>query len=183
MKILDVNVIDPRSEGAYLDPWIEVKVDEEVEETDDPRISGRWRVIPCGPFTAIEYASRKGWEGTVDLGRFNTLSLHRDQLIEVKVVWSDDTDDLTMAVSRVRRLLRKYASDWHIVINETAAMRGRVAWRVERIKPRCFGRDHDLQCAVAPAATVWYSGAHVNLCGHHLEKHNNAVRDQRVSNY
>lgn len=185
MKILDLNIIDPRDTGAHMDPWIELKVDEEVEETDDPRYPPRlehqWRMIPCGPFVSVEYYRNGSWNDTVDLGTFNTLNFARDQLIEVRPVWESGHDNVAMGVPRVRRLIRKHAPDWHIIVNETAAMRGRVLWRVERIKPRCIGLDHGLHCTVAPVTTVWYGGAHVNLCKHHLAHHNNRVRDLRKS--
>jgi hypothetical protein len=185
MEILDLNVIDSRETGAYIDPFISIRLDEEVEETDDPRYqfdphSDRWRIIPCGPFFAIEYKNGTRWSETADLGRFNTLGFHREQLIEVRLAWEGGGDTLTMGVPRARRLLRKYENSWHIIVNETAAMRGKVAWRVERRRIRCFGIERGLSCTVAPIETVWYGGAHVNLCSRHLQIHHARAKDERI---
>lgn len=176
MKILDASVIDLREEGRYVDPFIELKVDEFVEETGEPRIyknhKPHVRVVPCGPFVAVEEQMGKdGWTDIdVDLGKFNSLGLHREQLIGVHVVTPEETLELQMGVQRARRLLKRHEPDWQILPSEAAALQARILWRVENLRPHCF------ECSLAPVQTVWYGGAHVPLCKTHLDKHTSRVR-------
>lgn len=179
MKILDTGVIDPREGGEYQDPYICIKVDEPVDETNDPHVhkTGRWRVVPCGPFVAVEYSrSAPDWELTEDLGTFNTLGFHREQLIAVTVYEpSGEKLSLHMGVARVKRLLRKHDPEWRVLPSDYAALNGKIVWRVERAKPEC------MSCGLAPVQTVWYSGAHVPLCAAHLESHAKRIKSERFS--
>lgn len=178
MKILDAHVVDPRTAGKYVDPYIELKVDEFVEETDEPRYRDDMpglRIIPCGPFTAVEEMSGIGWTDELDLGKFNALAFHREQLIGVQVVTPEETLPLALGVQRARRLLRKHCSEYHILPSEPAALQARILWRVEKVNPKCF------QCSLAPVQTVWYGGAHVPLCRRHFDQHTSRVRRETMA--
>lgn len=187
MKILSASIIDPRQNDLFVDPELLIQVDEEVDEIGTPHTKRHWpewRVIPCGPFVAVEHAAyadvvkgKPNWEETNDLGKFNTLGFWREQLIECEVETPTDRLPLAMGVARMRRLIRKHCPDWEVIVDDARAMEGKILWRVERKDPVCFGPD----CPLAPVQIVWYSGAHVPLCEFHSREHQRIVRENRLT--
>lgn len=183
MKITDCYVEDRRvTHGEYREPVPVMKVSEPIEELAVPiKYGERFRKIPCGPFVAVEYCPILGEFDDVDrdeLSRFNTLGYHHEQLTPVIASHPDHPRLwLTMGVKRVRRLLRQHHDIYDIIVDETSAHNGRLNWRAELKEPTCFVLD----CRVAPVATSWYGGAHVNHCAAHLEAFNRMLDQSRKS--
>ena len=96
MKILTVTIKDPRKFGTFKDPYITITVDEPVYEIADavqvPSVP--YRLIPCGPFYAVEYQTGPNqWTDIIvgnsgDIGELNKYGLIKDQLFPVTVITS-----------------------------------------------------------------------------------------------
>lgn len=191
MNILDLSIYDPREEGVFSDPIIEISVDEEVEEISDPIYCDRYsRVIPCGPFVAVEeMVSSDTWKDHQNIGEFNAKNLYFEMLIPVIILTPEDSNDsenddsgipLFMGVRRAKRLIRKYDPEWHLVMNEDAAFRGAISWRPERRRPKCNGLQDNKNCPNNSIQTVYYNNTHLNYCINHLREHNQHVKNLRI---
>lgn len=213
MKITDVRVIDPRAAGKYENPVLIIKVDEPVYEIAEPVFdttkSYSHRLIPCGPFYAVEFRPdsaliiwkdmtevaahpenyRRGKYSSEDLpdyGDLNKRGLVKDQLFPVEVITSGpdpDVLDLCMPVARVRRLLRKHVGDkWQLIVDEQAALLGLLKWRLELSDPVCYGGATPGQagCTQQPDQIIVNKGTHLTLCQHHANEHSNRLRKARA---
>lgn len=199
MKILRTIVQDPRKFGTFKDPFITITVDEPVYEIADavqvPSVP--YRLIPCGPFYAVEYQTGPNhWQdislgNSGDIGELNKYGLIKDQLFPVTVmtppiepVPDEEELDLAMMVPRVRRLLRKeLGRTWKLIVDEEAALTGLLKWRVERSDPLCYGgaAPYSDRCANSPIQTVMQKGTHLPLCTKHLRAHEAELRTARLS--
>lgn len=201
MKIINVDVNDPRRHQCYEDPSALVVVDEPVEEIGSPifdhRKSQVYRVIPCGPFYAVEFRPNPALINWVDLeysegdlGEFNKLNLINDQLFPVKVYFSLDEHGNTemlplfMSVPRLRRLLRKYSRPYRLAMDEESALRGLLKWRLESSDPMCYGgaMPREDYCIDDPIQTIIFKGTHLPLCKEHLADYENRLRAARTAN-
>ena len=196
MKITSLRIIDPRRQGRYLNPYLDIGVDEPVDEMGPPRRSTKdneaWQTIPCGPFVAVEKFLGTDWTefenpnmwtdllDAVDIGRFNTLGLHHEQLTPVRV-WSPGEGhlDLFMGVRRTQRAIRKFIgrgfSSWSLIVDERLAMDGKIVWRLKANEPSCFAS----QCIREAKQEVYHRGTYIDFCVIHLREHNNSIRDLR----
>lgn len=200
MNITDLNIEDVRKRGIYSDPVVELKVDEPIFEQARPVFDGRkslqYRVVPCGPFYAVEhrvdlgevYDSWGDYTETLPVGEFgdlNSSGLLTEQLMPVRVVTPEDVLDLAMFVSRVRRLIRRYDYDvdWHVAVDEQAAMFGSLKWRVELSSPTCYGgaTPNSAHCSQRPEHTIVHKGTHLPICTKHLRAHQDRMRSARRS--
>jgi len=178
MKIVDMHVEDRRNTEEYIEPVPFIRVDEPIQELSAPnRIQGsRFRKVPCGPFTAIEFQVPLGdWKDAnrQELANFNVSGLHHEQLTPVIVSHPEEPRLwLMMGVQRVRRLMRQHCQDYTVIVDDLSALNGRLNWYPELIYKVCFHSD----CGLTPVKTVWYGGAHVNLCSIHLDTHDDMVR-------
>lgn len=180
MNITDLYVFDERAPNKYTEPHVVVFVDEPVMEIGEVRpLNNSFQKTPCGPFVAVEYRryKHKDWELATprQLSKFNTIGMHQEQLISLVVSNEQDGDEwLMIGVRRLRRLLRQYDVGYHVVVDELSALDGRISWRVDKINPTCLY----FPCRNPVEKCVWYSGAHINLCGHHLIQHDQMIRTQ-----
>lgn len=199
MNITALRIEDVRKRGIYSDPTVELEVDEPVFEQAQPLFDGRkslqYRLVPCGPFYAVEYRKNLGWTyGEWDdyteslpvgaFGDLNSSGLIKNQLMPVRVVTPEDVLDLAMFVSRVRRLVRRHGSNtWQVQVDEEAALLGSLQWRVERIRPICYGGAVPFadRCSLTPSQTIVHKGTHLPLCTKHLRAHQNRMRSARKS--
>lgn len=191
MKITGANVNDPRSHGNLADPILMIEVDDFVEEIGTDTIYPKgWRIVPCGPFLAVERRINHEWRDATpeEIGTFNSLGHYTLQLAPVQVlemVPDGSIIYLTMPVARVRRLLRKYSlENWSLTASEPAALRGRIQWRLELVPPMCYsgaitGEGHCLQPVTA---TVVYKETHLPLCEKHMKDQQYRLRAARITN-
>lgn len=198
MKITDAHIVDIRGRGIYADPVIELKVDEPVFEQAQPLFDGRkslqYRLVPCGPFYAVEHRPNLGetygeWDdytGLLPVGAFgdlNSSGLIKDQIMPVRVVTPEDVLDLAMIVPRVRRLIRRHSLgyDWNVIVDEQAALLGSLQWRLELRRPLCYGGAAPFadRCSRTPNQTIVYKGTHLPLCIQHLRAHQDRMRSAR----
>lgn len=202
MKIVDVSIVDYRSHGEYRDPVVTIRVDEDVYEQAAPvfdaRKSLQFRVIPCGPFFAVEYREDLGdryseWADYSEslspgaFGELNSSGLIKEQLIPVRVKTPrNEVLHLAMSVARVRRLLRRFKLDrlWFVLVDEQAAMFGSLEWRVELLSPVCYGGavPRAANCLDAPTGSIVQKGAHLSLCPKHAKQHEARMRRARIAN-
>lgn len=204
MRIFNLRVQDPRVHGNYQDPVLFVGVDEYVDEIGEPIYNYKkelqYRVIPCGPFFAAEYRPDNGvtydeWvdvteHDQADFGVVNKIGLIPDQLFPVWVVEPEGHGvlPLAMPVPRLRRLLRKSTgrgfSGWHLEVDDDAALKGLLKWRLECNEPMCYGgsKPGQANCRLKPSRTVLYRGTHLPLCPEHLLAHENRIRRARLIN-
>ena len=195
MNITKVDVVDPRMEGKFYDPFIELTVDEEVDETSDPSASETnpsYRIIPCGPFWDAEiYDARRkqwvNWHGhrNFDIGEMNQLRIAREQLVQIHVIQPDRDDWLFMPVQRARRLLRnryKGRFSWRVIVDVEAALLGALKWRVEHSEPMCYGGavPFDDRCLRVPLNTIVTRSTHLPLCEVHLAEYGATQKNSRV---
>ena len=191
MNITKLTVVDPREDGDFMDPYIELDVDESVYEIADPIVSpdGRYRVVPCGPFYGADIRTSRSWHMGPDavgfeIGEINKLGLIKDQLAYVKVNDPNEWHQLFMAVPRLRRLLRRRnGKTWSLVVDEEAALFGLLKWRVERADPMCYGgaRPAEARCLSNPTSTIVYQRTHLPVCDNHLKDHSARMRAARTS--
>jgi hypothetical protein len=194
MRITGLAVFDDRKSGLYRDPYIEVKVDEPVQEIDQPighRLYSDYRLVPCGPFFAPEfkvdgeyYDGVECVENGYDIGVLNRIGLHSQQMIDLRVASEIETLDLVMPVPRLRRLLRKFnGNTWEIIVDEQAALQGLLKWRVERRDPMCYGGaiPREARCPKTVYQTVVIKSTHLPLCNVHLTNMQSKMRKHRVT--
>lgn len=184
MNITHLTVTDPRMEGKYADPFVTVYVDEEVDEIDRPVFDYKkhlqLRMIPCGPFFAIEWRPDNGvtydeWRDATatEVGIFNTTGIDHRQMVPVTVETPEATGiPLNMEVVRLRRMLRKFTGKrwgWQLVVDEEAAMQGRISWRLTTADPVCYGGaiPRGANCSSDPTSTIFVRGAHLPVCTRH----------------
>jgi hypothetical protein len=197
MNITDGYLYDPRSHGEFRDPFMQLRVDEPVFEQAPPVFDGRksaqYRVIPCGPFYAVEHREDNGagystWDDIAefekaDVGVLNASGLLKDQLAPVNVVTPDEELDLFMIVTRVRRLVRKHAKDYRLMVDEEAALLGRIKWRLELSDPVCYGGavPGGAACRNPGPYTIVHKDTHLSLCDKHLGDHQARMRTRRYT--
>lgn len=193
MKIIKAEIIDPRTQGEYKDPYVELTVDEAVREMNDPvRVpSLSYRMIPCGPFFAVEYqVDTDEWAdvedgNSGDIGEFNTMGLTHHQLAPVIVKCDGEPDlPLFMAVTRLRRVVRKfYAHDWKVIIDEEAGMIGGLKWRLELSNPVCYGGAMPFQarCYAEPIKTIMVKDTHLTMCHKHVTQSERIMSQLRAA--
>jgi len=197
MKITGGEVIDLRLEGTFRDPILRLLVDEPVDEIAEPvtyrnKYNGHnWRLVPCGPFVAVERRVRQeddiAWTTDVNTGHFNVLGLHVEQLIDVQVVDPEMVLDLQLSVKRAMRLLRRFSLDdegWDIKVDQETAIHGHLKWYLANRVPLCFGdTEHPAPqtCTREVMSHVIYQRTHLPLCAKHWARHQNMIRDLRVS--
>lgn len=214
MKILDLDITDPRMRGIYSDPQVHIKVDEYVDEIGEPVYdhikSYSMRLIPCGPFWAPEfrpdsalvfwfdldevmkYPDHKDFkrgkfndDELPDYGYLNKINLIPNQLFPVEVHSPGDSLSLAMEVPRLRRLIRKYdlGFQYQLQVDEDAAIRGLLKWRIESVIPVCYGGSMPYQdrCIAEPIQTIVYKNTHLPLCRQHLEQHRERFRRARLT--
>lgn len=197
MKITGGEVIDLRLEGTFRDPIFRLSVDEPVDEIAQPvtyqnRTHGdNWRLVPCGPFVAVERRVRHEgetvWTTDVNVGSFNVRGLHSEQLLAVQVVDPELVLDLQLPVKRAMRLLRRFGLDdegWDIKVDQEAAINGHLNWYLTNRVPLCFGdTEHPKpQYCMRPVMShVVYQRTHLPLCAKHWARHQNMIRNLRIS--
>jgi hypothetical protein len=198
VKITDAHIEDVRSRGLYADPVIELKVDEPVFEQAQPVFDGRkslqYRLVPCGPFFAVEHRVNLGevydswgdYTDTLPVGEFgdlNSSGLITEQLMPVRVVTPEDVLDLAMIVPRVRRLIRRHSLGykWNVIVDEQAALLGSLQWRLELRRPVCYGgaTPGEARCSQEPTHTIVHKGTHLTICENHLRSHQDRMRSAR----
>lgn len=200
MNITDAQILDPRKRGIYADPILELRVDEPVFEQARPVFDGskslQYRVVPCGPFYAVEYRKDNGvsydpWEDyteSLPLGEFGDLNasgLLNEQIMPVRVITPDDIVDLAMFVPRARRLIRRHSlgHDWNVIVDEQAALHGSLQWRVELRYPVCYGgaKPGSAHCEMQATHTIMHKGTHLTICEDHLNDHQRRLSAARAS--
>lgn len=207
MKITNLYVDDRRSvisgrDRRYRDPTVEVSVDEPVEETGMRTFSQlgegavQYAIISCGPFFAVEACAPSESSAWVDLedeplaswGDVNKIGLLPDgkQLFPVNVHTLGDEVvlPLSMEVPRLRRLIRKFRMPYEIIVDEQAAVQGKLQWRLESDPVLCYGgalTDSDAVCFQPPVSTVLWRNTHFPLCTKHLDQYQTMRRERRVS--
>lgn len=190
MKITRVLVVDPRLNGQFENPYVKIVVDDAVEEQGDPIYSkgGQYRVIPCGPFFAVEVIVGNRWDDLADVDgtlirAVNTLGIIDFQLAPVSVLTPDGRVPLYMTVPRLRRLLRnKTDRQYHLVLDEAVALQGGLDWRLETTNPACYGgatpnEDH---CPLPVADEVVFRSTHIPVCAKHKAVYSELFRAQRT---
>lgn len=199
MKILDMQIDDPRMRGVYRDPFVEFRVDEEVNEIGDRIYSQtegeiEYGVIPCGPFWAVEACANTpsgSWTDLdlvqgADYGELNKLNLLKNQLFPVQVYEPDGEPlELAMEVPRLRRLIRKFdfGFQYHLIVDEEAALNSLLKWRLESLNPVCYGGavPQSAHCFAEPIHTIVYKGTHLPLCRRHRQEHEIRMHQARLS--
>ena len=212
MRILNLEILDPRLHGLFHDPIARITVDEYVQEIGEPLYdhtkSYSMRLVPCGPFWAPEFRPNTAlifWydldevianpdefkRGThqldemPDYGYLNKVGLIPNQLFPVEVRSPEDDLGLAMEVPRLRRLIRKYdlAFKYHLIVDEEAALRGLLKWRIDSVVPVCYGgaMPYADRCIAEPIQTIVYKNTHLSLCRRHLDQHGDRIRRARMT--
>lgn len=189
MKVTKVSVADPRSRYIWQDPILNIQVDEPVFEQAEPVFDYKkilqYRYIPCGPFFAVEYRPDLGMRygpyvdlsetKKADIGEVNTSGLLHEQLFPVTVITPDESIELFSTTRWARRMLRKYSlgCNWNIIVDEQAALRGLLKWRLELRYPLCYGgaKPGEANCAQPPTQTIMHKETHLTLCENHRLDH------------
>jgi hypothetical protein len=189
MKIVDLHVEDPRFLGKYEDPWVELRVDTFIEERGEviypSGAEEKYRIIPCGPFFAVETFDREWIEVEDQWGEVNKLDILRGkQLFPVEVKTPDDEElPLAMEVPRLRRLIRRFRYPYVVLVDEQAAIQGKLQWRLEVTEPMCYGGAlmKTVVCLNLPESTVLWRNTHWPLCASHLQDYQTLRKERRVS--
>jgi hypothetical protein len=133
-----------------------------------------WRIIPHGPFVAVDSYDGNEW-GEGDLGAFNTTGLYRSRLVDVLIYSPVEEIDLAMSLDRARRLLRKHCEGWGYVLDDVAGQHGKLIWRLVNRRAVC------VTCGQPSFGEVYYKGTYLTYCGPHMAEHNRKVRHLRVN--
>lgn len=178
MKILNVAVIDPRRRDDYKNPYLNIEIDVELNETGEARKStdGHWRVIPHGPYFAVDHAVllENTWQNA-NLGKFNVTHFHREALVECMVTTPSEVIDLALGLDRARRLLKRHAPDWHYIMDDLAGQRGEALWRLAQSPLLC------VTCNKPAVGEAFFRQTHLAFCSSHVNQHNARVRNMRTS--
>lgn len=176
MKITDAEVSDSRREGVLKNPYLMVLTDENIIETGEPRGYNNWRLIPHGPFFAVDWQADRFSEWTNgDIGTFNVASIRPKKLVEVLVVSPDEEIDLAMDLDRARRLVRKYQPTWRYILDDVAGQHSKLQWRLVEKNPRC------IECGLPAVDEVYHRSTYLPLCGKHISQHNRKIQHLRVN--
>jgi len=214
VNITGAVVIDPREIGELCDPYLLLTVDEEVQEIDDTIFDEDlvWdhRLIPCGPFYAVEkrMTGRRPGEGghwadlaeltradeVTSLGVVNKSELIDYQIVQVSVshIPEEDNEDRTrellemaMYVTRARRTIRRKTDNrYEVIVDEQAALGGLLAWRLELREKVCYSGAMigraNHTCTLPVVSTVMIQDTHVTLCEKHKDVYENRARSARA---
>jgi hypothetical protein len=187
VKIVNATVLDPRKEGEYRNPQLQLVVDEEIIETREPIVLKTfvqdgtdfdYVITPHGPFFAVDHVLHAVPGDVItaaDIGQFNSSGLWESRLVDVIINSPEHEYELSMGLDRARRLLRKHNLPWRLVLDDVAGQHGKLLWRLQQHPLQC------VECHRLATIEVYYSGTHLPYCRIHEAAHNRKVRHLRVS--
>lgn len=180
MKILDAWVDDPTLKGVIEHPELVVVVDHMPDVTIPPEsFEGGWTVGKYGPFVSY---SQEGRQPTA--GDFNVRFREKfPSIVDVVVMRELEEQRMALPLSRARQLLRKYDSNWRLVVSERDAERGSILWLPVRHVLTCRWWDGSTKstCEKTPAVNIKIRNVSVPLCREHVKNHNDLHAAKRAS--
>ena len=157
MKITHLEVWDQRGPENFQDPDLAVWTDDspagELETKFISDSNGDWRLRIESPFCQIDFTEDGDEFFAQPIENFNKLGS------PLFPVWLVDQEVWRyIPLDHARRLLRRDAPDWKIIIDDYAARRGQIRWRLQQTEPVCNF------CGSSEWEPAYYRGAHLELC-------------------
>lgn len=182
MRIITARVDDPSLRGELESPLLIVEVDEWPDMTAEPdSLAGGWTISRYGPFVCYMDPKNEG-----EAGEFNVRFAGRfPPVVDIGLMIHGGDDECRYAFSlplrRARQLVRKYESNWRLLVNDHDAQQGQLSWVPVETQPACREWKGDAICGRRPTRPVRINFVDLPLCNEHVQQNNRRYATERAS--